>query len=157
MKIAPLLSAPALFILISCSPENDNSCINPRVIDGDTIKCDNMDNSIRIIPSINDPSFWFDAPEKSDRNADCPSEKKLGIDAKNYLEKMIKNSEKVSIQKGIEDKDYFGRYLRVVAIKSQNKESINVAHALREKGLGAIYHKSEHPVSWCKGVSNGIE
>ena len=150
-----------LFIFSSCDftvPKDlEQICENPTVIDGDTIRCTNLEKSVRIIPSINNPSMWFDAPETSSRFAECDSEILLGLRSKRYIEEMFSQNSKVVLKSGINDRDHFNRNLRQVELHFKSGKILNIAHGLRQSGLGYIYHKSKHPISWCKGVSSGIK
>ena len=149
------------FFLTSCDiPPNKKDfevCENPSVTDGDTIRCTNLKESIRIIPSIDNPSVWFDAPETSSRFAECDSEIVLGLKSKQYIENKLSENPKIILKSGINQKDHFNRNLRQVELHFKSGKVLNIAHGLRQSGLGHIYHKSNHPVSWCKGVSNGIK
>ena len=141
-------------ILLVISPLYDDQktevCKNPLVVDGDTIKCENYDQSIRIIPSIEDPSLWFDAPETSMRFAQCDEEKIRGKSATVFLRDRVKQSTRVFVNQGKIDRDRFQRYLRQVELEQENGKVLNAAYYLQQHNYGRVYNESEHPVSWCK-------
>jgi len=141
-----------LLILFACAPsKNTIECEDPRVVDGDTLRCSNLPSSVRIIPSIDDPSLWFDTPETSKRHAKCQSEIILGKRAKQAFKTLIKNSPLVTITptKDSQKVDRFGRYLMRVNLTSKSNRKVNYAEHMNSLNLGITYPESEHPYDWC--------
>lgn len=143
----------AMFQVSACTPNiPPETCLSPTVYDGDTIRCSNYTSNIRISPSSDEPSYWFDAPELMPHLAECSSELTLARQSEQALTSLIDNSFYIELQAPMSphDVDFFGRNVREVIVVTPQKTRINVAHHLTSLSLGQIYHKREQSnITWC--------
>lgn len=144
-----LLLCTSTLGMMSCSPVDQQTCVSPRVIDGDTISCSNYEQKIRVVPSVDDLNTYFDTPEKFKQHAKCQTEQNLGSNASKALTRLIEDSSDVIINDS-NKLDKWQRHLAEIHLIKNGRIS-NVAHVLTKQGYGKIYEKSEGKPDWCNG------
>ena len=82
----------------------------------------------------------LDTPEIS--KPKCDAELKLGLEARDYLNNIIKNATSVEFETDY-TKDYFGRILSFLIIDGENVSAKIVAN-----NLGVVYDKN-NKMDWC--------
>lgn len=102
--------------------------------DGDTcyVTIENENTKIRLLE--------LDTPEIS--KPKCTQEKKLGIQARDFINELILNAKNIKIKTEYK-KDYFGRTLAFVII-----DGVNISELLIKNNLGVVYKKG-HKKNWC--------
>ena len=114
---------------ISLRKYNDLYCY-----DGDTcyVTLDGQNEKIRLLE--------LDTPEIS--KPKCDAELELGLNARDYVNDLIKNAETIEF-KTAHERDYFGRILSYLIINGED-----VSALLIKNSLGAVYKKG-HKMDWC--------
>ena len=102
--------------------------------DGDTcyVTIDGKNEKIRLLE--------LDTPEIS--KPKCDAELDLGLKARDFVNKLIKNAETIEFETDYE-RDYFGRILSYLIIDGED-----VSALLVKNGLGVVYKKG-HKMDWC--------
>ena len=102
--------------------------------DGDTcyVTIDGKNEKIRLLE--------LDTPEIS--KPKCDAELELGLNARDYVNDLIKNAETIEF-KTAHERDYFGRILSYLIIDGKD-----VSELLVKNGLGVVYKKG-HKKDWC--------
>jgi len=102
--------------------------------DGDTcyVTIDSQNEKIRLLE--------LDTPEIS--KPKCDAELKLGLEARDFVNNLIKNAETIEFKTDYE-LDYFGRILSLLIIDGDD-----VSALLVNNGLGVVYKKG-HKMNWC--------
>ena len=103
--------------------------------DGDTcyVTIDSQNEKIRLLE--------LDTPEIS--KPKCDAELKLGLEARDFVNNLIKNAETIEFKTDYE-LDYFGRILSYLIIDDND-----VSALLVKNGLGVVYKKG-HKMDWCE-------
>ena len=109
--------------------QNDRYCY-----DGDTcyVIIDGKDTKIRLLE--------LDTPEIS--KPKCDAEKRLGIEARDYLNSLIENASTIEFKTDYVE-DYFGRVLSFLIIDGED-----VSKKIVNNNLGVVYKRNDKK-DWC--------
>ncbi len=118
------------FADIQIRKQNDLFCY-----DGDTCYVTYQGNKVKI------RLLDLDTPEIS--HPKCEKEYKLGIEARNYINKLISDGKRIEFEPEY-NRDFFDRILSYLIVDGENVSKIMVSN-----GLGVVYDKNNKK-DWCE-------